>query len=92
MLSPDADIDYNLLPRRPPFRRVESVGMGVTSSARKVQADAVVSTMMLFKAHHGGIAQLRTCSADNVVYLPRQSSIILSLHEQKAAPGYPHHI
>ena len=26
---------YNLLPRRPPFRRVESVGMGVTSSAEE---------------------------------------------------------
>lgn len=41
-----AAADYNLRPRRPPFRLVESVGMGVTSSANAQQKANTLSATM----------------------------------------------
>jgi len=43
MLLPARRLLYNRLPRRPPFRLVESVGIGVTSSIRPILMPARAS-------------------------------------------------
>lgn len=38
--------DYKRRPRRPPFRRVQSVGIGVTSSAQQTSIEAETYTIL----------------------------------------------